>query len=417
MGETSCDDHDVISNLPDELLCSIISLIPAKEAVATTTLSTRWSHLWRSVSRLDFDPKKPDTDEFIRLKIIEHVVSSQRANVTSCRITHSPEDWSSGELSALIDRLKAIEDLGLTMRKYFRGTELPASAFRSQTLRVLELTRYQLVEESVVAFEGCVNLTTLKLNRVKFSAPDLVSKIISNCGFLENLSVISCIGLNDLKIYDQRLKFLELRNLNLLKMDICAKGITVLVLDEVDFYQSKRFYIHCPSLTVFRVYCKCFTNSEILERCCGLVANRYSRERDLPYHGSKFWGKAELSDCITHKLRVVWIRGFAGKEREMRFASHLINYATMLQKIVIQCDDKCSPEGVVTTKGLLSLSKASRNAFVILKPERLFTTKVEIKVEVDDHFEHSSDSECGNLPPTKGSRTQLSNNPKKQKTM
>ncbi|KAL6276701.1 hypothetical protein ACE6H2_020302 [Prunus campanulata] len=49
---------DRISELPLEILASILSLLPLKEAVATSVLSRHWWHVWASTLTLDFDPRK-----------------------------------------------------------------------------------------------------------------------------------------------------------------------------------------------------------------------------------------------------------------------------------------------------------------------------------------------------------------------
>ncbi|KAK2972459.1 hypothetical protein RJ640_003885 [Escallonia rubra] len=45
---------DRLSNLPDEILCHILSFLPTKNAVATSILSSRYSSLWSYIPVLDF---------------------------------------------------------------------------------------------------------------------------------------------------------------------------------------------------------------------------------------------------------------------------------------------------------------------------------------------------------------------------
>ncbi|GKV04181.1 hypothetical protein SLEP1_g16376 [Rubroshorea leprosula] len=88
----------------------------------------------------------------------------------------------------------------------------------------------------------------------------------------------------------------------------------------------------------------------------------------LPYPVSTLWDKRELCDCITHSLRVVSVKGFEGKEREMEFAEHIITKATMLERITICCADSCSRNGAIAAMGLLSLPRSSINVKIMLKP-------------------------------------------------
>ncbi|CAH9106061.1 unnamed protein product [Cuscuta europaea] len=57
------DNVDRISELPDDILISIISRLTLREAIATSILSARWRHLYHHTARLDF-PSFSDTLPF-----------------------------------------------------------------------------------------------------------------------------------------------------------------------------------------------------------------------------------------------------------------------------------------------------------------------------------------------------------------
>jgi hypothetical protein len=49
------EEEDIISTLPDVILCHILSFLETKQSVATSILSKRWNPLWRSVTSICFN--------------------------------------------------------------------------------------------------------------------------------------------------------------------------------------------------------------------------------------------------------------------------------------------------------------------------------------------------------------------------
>jgi len=67
------EEEDIISTLPDTILCHILSFLETKYADATSILSKRWNHLWRSVHTLRFLTQV--TDHNSNLGFIDFVYS------------------------------------------------------------------------------------------------------------------------------------------------------------------------------------------------------------------------------------------------------------------------------------------------------------------------------------------------------
>lgn len=459
-------DQSAFSRLPDSLLCLIVSFLPAKEAVRTSILSQRWRNLWKFSPRFCFDLPNlavnsalpnlavNSADEMERYlvcytRIINKVLSSHQCELTSCYITHVKTNFRNVEIKVqqciqILKNKKRIKQLTLTCQEcpiFKVGLRMndvfPASMFSCRSLHVLELNKYKLT--SADPFEECTNLKIIKLNSVDLSHQTL-TKIIFHCSFLEKLSLCGCVGIKKLDIcHCDNLKFLELRNLSFEEINIHAKGLTILVLDDV-LCSPTHLVIESPNVQVFQTFCYdpkgYLETAGVLGQCSGLFGypsislqfietvkvlttrldlnhmrhnvilasifrmscclqtlciTSTNVDTDVMSHlGLKvafpqftFWER-ELYACISYCLEEVWIRGFLGKEQEIRFVSYLILNAGVMKKIVIHCDDECCIKGAIATKGLLSLPRGSSNVSIVLLPP----LKCYLKPELDDQFEY-----------------------------
>ncbi|RDY00230.1 F-box protein, partial [Mucuna pruriens] len=96
------------------------------------------------------------------------------------------------------------------------------------------------------------------------------------------------------------------------------------------------------------------------------VSNSNGRRDDctLPFPNSIFWERPEiLYNCINQKLKYAIIRGFTGKEQEVKFAKHLITNANVMERMSIICDSSIVDEA----SNLLSLPRASVYLCITLK--------------------------------------------------
>lgn len=274
---------DRISELPTPLLCSIISLLPAKQAVATSAVSRRWRDLWMYLTRLEFvacsmeeqrrmlgnkNPSRSYADN------VEKVLRSQRNSfISSCRIVLQNNFYrmSGGfdEEKSWIEFLKnhkRLEQLAIIYGEKEIHLDWPPGFFNGRNLKVLELGHGLTKIEDASPFEGCKNLETLNLNSVTLSDKTLVD-IINNCTILENLALVGCKGLRDVGIRDQRLKHLDIDDLRLKSFELYSESLSILSL--ANFWCSSND-ISCPNLNMLRTN---HNSSEILARFSGLVVS------------------------------------------------------------------------------------------------------------------------------------------------
>ncbi|CDP10761.1 unnamed protein product [Coffea canephora] len=76
------DDGDRISNLPESVLCHILSLLQAKDAVRTYVLSKAWEYKWICLHNLKFDDNLSYTNQQPKKKLFANFVDRALAHCT-----------------------------------------------------------------------------------------------------------------------------------------------------------------------------------------------------------------------------------------------------------------------------------------------------------------------------------------------
>ncbi|XP_058228284.1 F-box/LRR-repeat protein At2g42730-like [Rhododendron vialii] len=222
---------DRISVLPDEIVCTLLSLLTMKEAARTSVLSHRWENLWKYFTgSLDFDGSKTmdrmeqemeiSLENFeMSLKTIEMSLETERAKyinwVNKVLNLHQGQDIDGFRVCFDLDKKSAcIIDgwINFAMGKRVRRLELDlieCSAVRIGQSYTFSLSSLRVLNVS--------SLTALCLRNVDMT-DEVLAHFLSNCPLIEELSLMESESLVNIKIASAlKLKRLELIICNSLK--------------------------------------------------------------------------------------------------------------------------------------------------------------------------------------------------------
>ncbi|OMO79499.1 hypothetical protein CCACVL1_13641 [Corchorus capsularis] len=239
-----CDGEDRLSELPDELLVSILSGITMKEAARTSVLSHRWEKLWTFYPCLDLDGSKRLDNFLSQIRDIGPGITSERRNEILDIQRGGYINWVNHILESsqlhVVDEFKVQFDLDerykpdidkwvrFALEKKVKRFELDFSSYKDR-VHYMGHYNYPLSLEAL-PLPSSIFLTSLILKMVAVS-DQVLENFISNCPFLESLCVGGSRSLVHLRVpgsslclkyvevtYCKNLKSLELHAANLLSL-------------------------------------------------------------------------------------------------------------------------------------------------------------------------------------------------------
>ncbi|KAK1259744.1 F-box/LRR-repeat protein [Acorus gramineus] len=254
---------DRLAELPDNVLHSIISLLPMRDAVRTTILSRKWSSIGKFLPNLDFqssnilgnrfsleDSRKLDCEgkktyflerklNFVRavnqfLQLRSHGMKIESMRICfSLGVDHAShlDRWIEHTFASGIEKLdiELIDDFeAISLEKYYVFPLHKLVHEKVACLSSLKILRLQcLVMRHPPDFYGLKSLTTLSLDDVDVTDGDIL-KILSKCPLLEQLYLWSPSFINlDIPSCCSRLKYLDVKQSRKLEnVSINAPNVT-----------------------------------------------------------------------------------------------------------------------------------------------------------------------------------------------
>ncbi|XP_058775538.1 F-box/FBD/LRR-repeat protein At1g13570-like [Vicia villosa] len=385
---------DLISDLPDGIIETILIHLPIRDATRTSILSTRWRNIWCSISHLVFDEKsfpisvgnghgqgRQLLHERV-VKFISKVLLVHQGPIHKFQITHRSlltflemDEW------ILFLSRNGVKDLTLDFGVY-EFFIMPTCLFDCEKLTRLELSRCELYPP--VSFKGFVNLKRLDLNQVLISSK-AIERLVSTCPLLECLSLKRCDCLA-LTISAPKLKYVhlygEFKDICLVDMPLLVELFVSMYMphDDLDLEQSSncnfvKFLSGVPNLKRLdgfvhftkylsigndpRHHAMMYNNLECIQM--GPVSFKDKKEilvvlrlirsspnlKELHISGMSdiqvstytedldFWEKEYPSDSILSKLKVVELKEMSGVPCEIEFIKFLLGSSPVLEKMFI----------------------------------------------------------------------------------
>uniref|UniRef100_A0A1J3K8B2 F-box/LRR-repeat protein 13 n=1 Tax=Noccaea caerulescens TaxID=107243 RepID=A0A1J3K8B2_NOCCA len=186
---------DWISNLPDCLLCQVLSNLPTKDVVKTSVLSTRWINLWKYVPVLDLgNGDFPEYNTFVGF-VDGFLDFNSESSLQKFKLKYDCDGHNEPEVN-LISRwintvvtrkVKHIDVLDDSFGSW--DFQMPTTLYTCESLVSLKLCGLTLPSPKFVSLPS---LKVMDLIIAKFADELALETLISLCPVLERLTIERC---------------------------------------------------------------------------------------------------------------------------------------------------------------------------------------------------------------------------------
>ncbi|TVU39653.1 hypothetical protein EJB05_13084 [Eragrostis curvula] len=201
---------DLISHLPDEVLCTIVSLLHTKDGARTQAVARRWRPLWRSAPlNLQVDDRLSGQDHK-RFRIVSKILADHpgpalRLSLRGIRLRNPYAKINGWLHSPTLNGLQELEFVCGMEEHGLLPYRLPRSVFCfAPTLHVAKICYCQFPNEMAASLNfPC--LEQLTLAGVTLSE-DVLHSLLSACPVLQSLLLDGNIGIGRLRIISKTLR-------------------------------------------------------------------------------------------------------------------------------------------------------------------------------------------------------------------
>ncbi|KAJ4797194.1 F-box/RNI-like/FBD-like domains-containing protein [Rhynchospora pubera] len=378
------EEPDLVSQLPDCILHTILSLLPIKDSGRTSVLSSRWRHLW------EYAPLRLQVpiDQYIASSIFDS--QSHQGPIEILSLSRSTAPALDRFVQSAVQR--GIRELTILYSNQLAFTyELPRFLLSCNSLRQLSLVGCQF-PKTVLLPSLFPNLTELNLDTVPVHN-DTVQILLSQCGSLETLRLIASRGSPLISISSPRLRKLVFDwgctyfNVKLVAELIIkdAPNLESLMLGECETRYCNVKVLDAPKLQLLGFLCVAFKVLQLggtllqqqpasviqvnampcrmtmlssvktlaikmehsfdktildLLRCFPCLENlyilKYRVSRYKNYLGKDIWDEHGFLSFLDH-VKTVTVKGFYGNRSDVELVRYLVVHGKVLRKTTLLC--------------------------------------------------------------------------------